>query len=301
MLNALTVDVEEFFQVSLFKEAAPPARWDAYPRRAADSVRRLLDLFAARGVKATFFTLGWVAEREKKLMREIAAGGHEIASHGYSHREIGELEPWQFRADLSRARAAIEDTAGVRVTGYRAPSWSIVPSTLWALEILAEEGYAFDSSIFPIRHDRYGIPDRPRAPHRIPTMSGSIIEVPPATARAFGQNLPVAGGGYLRHFPPAVIRWGISQMNRDAIPAVVYLHPWEIDPGQPRIDVPALTRVRHYRNLDKVYARLDALTREFRFGTIAQMLEKNPARELVPFGAKASPASPAFHAIPQGA
>lgn len=301
VLNALTIDVEEYFQVSLFKGHARPGAWDAFPRRAADSVRRLLDLLASHDAKATFFTLGWVAEREKSLIREIAAAGHELASHGYAHRELTGMARWQFRADLACARSAIEDLSGVRVSGFRAPSWSIVPSTLWALEVLAEENYTFDSSIFPIRHDRYGIPDRPRVPHRIPTASGPIVEVPPATARFLGQNLPVAGGGYLRHFPPAVIRWGLRQMNRDGIPAVVYLHPWEIDPAQPRIDVPAPTRVRHYRNLDKVFPRLDALMGEFRFGTISQLLETFPAREIVPFGAKSPDRVAALRPQHQGA
>lgn len=282
MTDALTIDVEEYFQVSVFRERIPPERWGEFPRRAADSVRRLLDLLAARGSHATFFVLGWVAERESALMREIVAGGHEIASHGYAHTEVTELEPWRFRADLARARDAIGEACGVHVVGFRAPSWSIGPRTAWALDVLAEEGYAFDSSIFPIRHDRYGWPGRPRAPHRIATRSGEITEVPPATARLFGANVPVAGGGYLRHFPFGVIRRGISALHQEGLPAVLYLHPWEIDPGQPRMaGVGLVTRVRHYRNLGNVYGRLDALLADARFGTIADLLAAHPPRECV--------------------
>jgi polysaccharide deacetylase family protein (PEP-CTERM system associated) len=278
VMHAMTVDVEEHFQVSLFREHAPPARWDLYPRRAADSTRRLLEMLARRKTLATFFVLGWVAEREKALVREIAEAGHELASHGYSHAEITDLEPWQFRADIARARSAIEDAAGVRVVGYRAPSFSVVKRTLWALELLVEEGYRYDASVFPIRHDRYGIPDAPRIPHVVRTPSGSIVEVPPATARLFGQNVPVAGGGYLRQLPFGVVRWGLRQMERDGLPAVVYLHPWEIDPDQPRIRVPFSTRLRHYRNLRKTGSRLDALLGEFQFTSIARMLDAGPLR-----------------------
>lgn len=272
MLNALTVDVEEWFQVSLFERHAPVASWERYPRRAADSVRVLLDLFAKRDVKATFFVLGWVAEREKSLMRAIVAAGHEVASHGHLHRELHALDPETFRADLARARDAIGEACGVSVRGFRAPSWSVVQRTIWALEVLVEEGYAFDSSIFPIRHDRYGMPDRPRFPHRLRLRAGTLVEVPPATAKILGANVPVAGGGYLRQFPPALIRFGLDSLAREGIPATFYLHPWEIDPSQPRLPVPALTRIRHYRNLSRVLPRLDALLARYRFGTIGQML-----------------------------
>lgn len=272
MLNALTVDVEEWFQVSLFQRHAPVASWDRYPRRAADSVRVLLELFAKRDVKATFFTLGWVAEREKPLMREIVSAGHEIASHGHLHRELHGLDPETFRADLARARDAIGEACGVSVRGFRAPSWSVVQRTIWALEVLVEEGYAFDSSIFPIRHDRYGMPGRPRMPHRLRLRAGTLVEVPPATAKILGASVPVAGGGYLRQFPPSLIRFGLDSLAREGIPATVYLHPWEIDPKQPRLPVPALTRIRHYRNLSRVLPRLDALLARYRFGTVDQML-----------------------------
>lgn len=281
MLNALTVDVEEYFQVSLFEKHAPPASWERFPRRAADSVRVLLELFAKHDAKATFFTLGWVAERERSLMREIVAAGHEVASHGYAHTQVHDLLPETFRADLRRSRAAIEDASGARVRGFRAPSWSIGPKTAWALEVLAEEQFLYDSSIFPIRHDRYGWPGRPRHPHLLRLRGGNLIEVPPATARVLGMNVPVAGGGYLRHLPFALMKAGIARLQREGIPAVVYLHPWEIDPGQPRIDVPALARIRHYRNLSKVLPRLDALLSKFDFGTITSMLQASPARAAV--------------------
>lgn len=281
MLNALTIDVEEYFQVSLFEQAAPPAAWESYPRRAAESVRRLLDLLARKNTHATFFVLGWVARRERGLMREIAAGGHEIASHGYAHRRLHTLSPEDFRADLAAARDAIQDACGVRVEGFRAPSWSIDASTVWALDVLCEEGYRYDSSIFPVRSDRYGWPERPRFPHLLRREAGSIVEVPPAATRALGTNVPVAGGGWLRHLPPALMHWGLHRMNAvEKIPAVVYLHPWEIDPAQPRVPAPALARLRHYRNLGEVFPRLSTLLDTFEFGTISRMLESHPPQEI---------------------
>lgn len=284
MLHALTVDVEEYFQVSLFAKHAPLASWDSFPRRAAGSVRRLLALFAKKNVSATFFTVGWLADRERELMREIVSAGHEVASHGWEHKELFELDPERFRDDLRRAQTALEDATGMPVAGFRAPSWSIAPTTAWALDVLAEEGYRWDSSIFPIRHDRYGWPGRPREPHVLSLAAGKLIEVPPATARVLGVNVPVAGGGYLRHFPFAFLEAGIASLAREGIPAVVYLHPWEIDPGQPRLDVPLLTRIRHYRNLDKVEARLGRLLDRFRFGSITEVLAAHPPRITLPTG-----------------
>lgn len=279
VLHALTVDVEEYFQVSLFEKHAPPASWESFPRRAADCVRRLLELFDKKGARATFFVVGWVAERERALLREIVSAGHEVASHGWEHREVFSMDASSFRTDLRRAQAAIEDATGRAVAGFRAPSWSIVPRTAWALDVLAEEGYRWDSSIFPVRHDRYGWPGRPREPHVLPLPAGDLVEVPPATARLFGMNVPVAGGGYLRHFPFALLKAGIKSLDREGIPAVVYLHPWEIDPEQPRIAVPWLSHVRHYRNLDKVEDRLGRLLDAFRFASVTEMLAVHPARE----------------------
>ena len=280
MAHALTVDVEEYFQVSLFRERAPIASWERYPPRAADSVRRLLELFAKKNARATFFVVGWLAERERELVREIVSAGHEVASHGYEHREIFEMDRETFRADLRRAQSVLEDVTGLPVVGFRAPSWSITPRTSWALEVLVEEGYRWDSSIFPIRHDRYGWPERPREPHVVRTAAGALVEIPPATARFFGTNLPVAGGGYLRHLPFALMKWGLASIEREGLPAVVYLHPWEIDPGQPRIEAPALSRIRHYRNLDKVFPRLASLLDTFRFATIGDVLAAWSPREV---------------------
>lgn len=271
-MHALTVDVEEYFQVSLFRESAPVAAWDRYPPRAATAVRRLLELFARKDARATFFVVGWLAEREPALIREIVSAGHEVASHGYEHREIFEMDRESFRSDLRRAQAVLEGITGLPVAGFRAPSWSITPRTSWALEVLVQEGYRWDSSVFPVHHDRYGWPGRPREPHVVRAGGGSLLEVPPATARVLGMNVPVAGGGYLRHLPFALMRMGIASLDREGIPAVVYLHPWEIDPGQPRIDAPALSRIRHYRNLDKVFPRLSRLLDTWRFGTIGEVL-----------------------------
>jgi len=281
MVHALTVDVEEYFHVSLFAKHAPIASWETFPRRAADCVRRLLALFEKKGARATFFVVGWVAERERALLREIVSAGHEVASHSYSHKELFVLDRESFRADLRRAQHALEDATGVAVAGFRAPSWSIGPRTAWALDVLAEEGYRWDSSVFPVRHDRYGWPGRPREPHILSLPAGKLIEVPPATARVFGANIPVAGGGYLRHFPFGLLKAGIASLDREGIPAVVYLHPWEIDPGQPRLDVPWLTRVRHYRNLDKVEDRLSRLLDAFRFTSISDVLAAHPPRDLM--------------------
>ncbi len=292
MLDALTIDVEEYFQVSLFARHAPPPTWEARPRRAAAKVRELLDLLDERGAKATFFVLGWVAARDPLLVREIGERGHELASHGDEHRELTTLTPERFREDLRRARARIEDASGRAVVGFRAPSWSVVHGTQWALEILCREGYLYDSSVFPIRHDRYGIPDSPRRPHRLRLLAGSLIEVPPATTRVLGMNLPVAGGGYLRHLPFPLLRWGIERIHRiDGVPAVVYLHPWEIDPAQPRLPVPISTRIRHYRNLHRTRDRLDRLLRRFRFGTVREMLIAHPVDAPAPARAGAVAAS----------
>lgn len=280
MAHALTVDVEEYFQVSLFRERAPVASWDSYPPRAADSVRRLLELFAKKDARATFFVVGWLAERERELVREIVSAGHEIASHGYEHREIFEMDRESFRKDLRRAQSVLEDLTGLPVAGFRAPSWSITPRTAWALDVLVEEGYRWDSSVFPVRHDRYGWPGRPREPHRVRVAAGSIIEVPPATARVLGSNVPVAGGGYLRHLPFALMKAGLASLEREGLPAVVYLHPWEIDPGQPRIPAPLLSRVRHYRNLDKVFPRLSSLLDIWKFTTIGDVLAAWQPREV---------------------
>lgn len=282
MLHALTVDVEEYFQVSLFEAHAPVASWDSFPRRAADCVRRLLALFDRKNARATFFVVGWLAERERLLLREIVCSGHEVASHGWAHREVHAFDRESFRADLRRARHAIEDAIGRPVRGYRAPSWSIVPRTAWALDVLVEEQFSWDSSVFPVRHDRYGWPGRPREAHVLELAAGPLVEVPPATARLLGVNVPVAGGGWLRHLPFGLVRAGLASLERERIPAVVYVHPWELDPSQPRLPVPLLARVRHYRNLERVEDRLASLLDAFHFASVGEVLAAHPPRRRLP-------------------
>jgi polysaccharide deacetylase family protein (PEP-CTERM system associated) len=275
IVNGMSIDVEDYFHVSVFDGLVPRSRWDQMESRVGRNTTRLLELFSDVGVHATFFVLGWVCERHPDLIRTIAAAGHEVASHGYAHRLIYDQTPAAFREDVRRAKHLLEDACGTRVLGYRAPSYSITPRSLWALDILLEEGYAYDSSIFPIRHDRYGIPVSGREPYRIVRKGGSLVEVPGSTTRVGRMNLPVAGGGYFRLLPYGWTRWGISRVNRrERRPVVFYLHPWEIDPGQPRLPVGRLGRFRHYRNLSETEARLRRLLSEFRFGRIDALLSK---------------------------
>lgn len=269
VVNAMSIDVEDYFHVSAFDGLVPRSRWDDMESRVHRNTMRLLDIFSEYGVRSTFFVLGWVAERQRDLVATIASAGHEIASHGYAHRLIYDQTLAAFRDDVRRAKAILEDACGRPVVGYRAPSYSITPRSLWALDVLAEEGYEYDSSIFPIRHDRYGIPVSAREPYRISRGSLSIIEVPGSTTRVGPLNLPVAGGGYFRLLPYWWTRWGIARVNDiDHRPAVFYLHPWEIDPDQPRIPVGLVTRLRHYRNLDQTEVRLRRLLQDFRFDAV---------------------------------
>jgi polysaccharide deacetylase family protein (PEP-CTERM system associated) len=272
--NALTVDVEDYFHVSALAPSVHRDSWASRESRVLGNTRRLLELFEHVRVRATFFVLGWVAEREPQLVREIAAGGHELACHGFSHRLVYEQSPQEFREETLRSKRLLEDATGAPVHGYRAASYSIVKRSLWALDILAEAGFAYDSSIFPVRHDRYGIPDAERKPHRLTTPGGaSIVEWPLAAARILGFRLPVAGGGYFRLLPYAVSRWGLASINRrERQPFIFYLHPWEIDPDQPRVPARWLSRFRHYTNLDKCEPRLRRLLGEFRFGTARDSL-----------------------------
>jgi polysaccharide deacetylase family protein (PEP-CTERM system associated) len=266
VVNAMTVDVEDYFHVSVFDGTVPRHRWSELESRVAASTERLADLFAACDVRATFFVLGWVAERHPALVRRLAEAGHEIASHGYGHRLIYDQTPRAFREDVRRAKRVLEAAAGGAVLGYRAPSYSITPRSLWALDILIEEGYRYDSSIFPMHHDRYGIPLSPRHAYVITRRHGALVEVPASTVRIGPLNLPIGGGGYFRILPYAWTRWGIARVNRvEQRPAVFYLHPWEIDPRQPRLPSSRLGRFRHYRNLAQTEARLRALLEEFRF------------------------------------
>lgn len=286
IVNALTVDVEDYFQVSAFDRIVSRERWTSFDSRVVANTQRLLDLFDETGVKGTFFTLGWVAEHHPHLIREIAARGHEVASHGYHHQLVYMLTSEQFREDVRAAKSALENTIGSPVIGFRAPSFSIVERSRWALDVLIEEGYAYDTSIFPIHHDRYGIPDAPRHIHRIDRPVGSIVEMPASTVRLGSLNLPIAGGGYFRQFPYAFTRWGIRRVNTgDRSPVMFYLHPWEVDPDQPRMAVGATTRWRHYRGLNQVAQRLRRLVRDFPFGTVASVLgldadlgQRDPAR-----------------------
>jgi polysaccharide deacetylase family protein (PEP-CTERM system associated) len=273
LINAMTVDVEDYFHVSVFDDVMPRERWPSLESRVTANTGRLLDLFDRFGVRGTFFVLGWVGERHPSLVKAIVCRGHELASHGYAHRLVYGQTPQAFRDDVRRAKALLEDAAGVQVRGYRAPSFSVTRQSLWALDVLLDEGYSYDASIFPIRHDRYGIPDAPRWPHAMKTPAGQIFEVPGSTVRVAGTNLPVAGGGYFRILPYAWTRWGIRRVNTvENQPVVFYLHPWEIDPGQPRLPASALGRFRHYRNLHKTEARLEALMRDFRFAPLNAVL-----------------------------
>lgn len=278
IINAMSVDVEDYFQVSAFESTIDRRDWPTMESRVERNTRRLLDIFDEYSVKSTFFTLGWIAERHPQLVKEIADRGHEIASHGFEHRLIYDQTPDAFRDDVRRAKAVLEQTSGQGVAGYRAPSYSVTTQSLWALDVLAEEGYSYDSSIFPIRHDRYGIPTAPRHPHRLDMVRhGSLVEVPASTVRVGSTNLPVAGGGYFRLLPYWWTRWGIGRVNRtEQRPAIFYLHPWEIDPEQPRIKAGALSRFRHYRNLRQTEPRLRRLLADFRFDTMAALLERVP-------------------------
>lgn len=274
--NALTVDVEDYFHVAALASSISRDSWTSRESRVVGNTHRLLALFEQFKVRGTFFVLGWVAERYPDLIRDIAADGHEIACHGFSHRLVYEQSPEEFHEETRRSKSLLEDITGSRVLGYRAASYSIVRESLWALDILAELGFVYDSSIFPVHHDRYGIPDAERAPHRMSTPNGkSIVEWPLATATILGFRLPVAGGGYFRLLPYWLSRWGLRSINkRELRPFMFYLHPWEIDPAQPRVSATWLSQFRHYTNLGKCEERLRRLLGEFRFGTAREGLEQ---------------------------
>jgi polysaccharide deacetylase family protein (PEP-CTERM system associated) len=279
-VNALSVDVEDYFQVSAFEGQVARSDWHKFESRVCRNTERLLSIFDSAGVTATFFVLGWVAERFPSLVRQIAAGGHEVASHGHEHRLVYEQTRPAFRDDLRRARTALETAAGKRVLGYRAPSYSITRASMWALDVLVEEGYQYDTSIYPIKHDRYGIPDWPRHLQRVSRPAGSIWEFPCATVRWAGVNFPIGGGGYFRLLPYEWTRQGFSRVNSaEGQPAVFYLHPWEIDPDQPRLEGSVLSRFRHYRNLARTEERLERLLSEFRFAPIWHVIAARSAEE----------------------
>jgi polysaccharide deacetylase family protein (PEP-CTERM system associated) len=268
----MSIDVEDYFQVSAFEGVVPREQWDTCESRVVGNTSRLLDLFAEYRVHATFFVLGWVAERHPALVRRIAALGHELASHSYWHRLVYDMTPDGFREDLARARDVIQQAAGIRVRGFRAPSYSVVERSLWALDVLVEEGYAYDASIFPIRHDRYGIPKAPRHAYRHVSGARSLLEVPGSTALIGSVRVPI-GGGYFRLLPYATTRWAISAINRkEQRPAIFYLHPWEIDPHQPRLQAGRVTSWRHYNGLDDAEARLRRLLADFRWNRLDQVM-----------------------------
>jgi polysaccharide deacetylase family protein (PEP-CTERM system associated) len=265
--NVLSVDVEDYFQVEAFTDIVKAADWDTYPSRVESNTARLLDLFDQCGVKATFFILGWVAERKPALVKNIVSRGHEPACHSYWHRLIYRLNPAEFREDTARAKDCIEQAGGEPVYGYRAPSFSVTAQSRWAPEVLAELGFRYDSSIFPVRHDTYGVPDAPRAPFLIPTPSGDLLEFPMTTFRiGFGPNLPVAGGGYLRMFPSWYTKVGVRRVWSEDLPVISYVHPWEVDPEQPRLPGRFKSRLRHYTNLSKTAGRLRGLLGSGQFG-----------------------------------
>jgi polysaccharide deacetylase family protein (PEP-CTERM system associated) len=257
----LSVDVEDYFQVEAFADRVDRARWSDYPSRVEANTRIMLDLFDECGVKSTFFVLGWVAERFPGLVREIVQRGHEAACHSYWHRLVFKLSREEFRDDTRRAKDPIEDAAGSAVYGYRAPSFSVVQKSLWALDVLAELGFHYDSSIFPIRHDVYGMPNSPRVPFKVATEAGPLVEFPMTTFRWMGnRNFPIGGGGYLRIFPFWVTRFGARKACEDGVTLITYVHPWEIDPGQPRLEGRLTSRLRHYTNLKRTASRFRKLS-----------------------------------------
>jgi polysaccharide deacetylase family protein (PEP-CTERM system associated) len=275
-LNALTIDVEEYFHAENLRAAYPRDEWDDLESRLDEPLDRLRELLRSRGVRATFFVLGWVAERHPGSVAALVRDGHEIASHGYGHELLTELDPERLREDLRRANRVLELCTRARPSGYRAPCFTITPATRWALPVLIEEGFAYDSSVFPIRHDRYGDPTARTDPHRIELGDGrSIAEAPPATVRLLGRNLPIAGGGYLRLLPWRACAAGIESLNARDVPAVVYLHPWELDSGQPpHRGAPLLKRVRHSIGTAGSFRKLERLLERFSFGTLETVLER---------------------------
>lgn len=274
MKNALTFDIEEYFHAEAFAGVLRPEEWPSLEGRVVRTTHDVLDLLDASHVRATLFVLGWVAERHPGLVREIHRRGHEVACHGYGHRMIHRQTRWEFAEDVTRAKKTLEDTVGAAVIGYRAPTFSITRETLWSLTLLCEIGFQYDSSIFPIVHDRYGIPDAPRFPHQVrPPGGGEIVEFPLSTVSFLGLRLPVAGGGYFRLYPYAVTRRAIHHLNRrEGQPAMVYLHPWELDADQPRLPVGCLTWLRHSLNVAKTGERLRRLLQDFAFGPVVEVL-----------------------------
>lgn len=278
IVNGLSVDVEDWFQVGAFENVIARSDWDAIGTRVEDNVARIIDLFAEADVKATFFTLGWVAERHPAMIRRIAKAGHEIASHGYDHARVFTFSRREFAEDIRKARAILEDCSGVAVTGYRAPSFSIDHRTPWAFAELAEQGYAYSSSVAPVAHDHYGWPDAPRFAFR-PLAWSPLVELPVTTAMLAGRRVAAGGGGFFRVLPYGFSRWAIRQVNHDkGRPAVFYFHPWEIDPDQPRVaDAPLRSRFRHYTGLAGMADKLRGLVHDFRWGRMDMIAHREAA------------------------
>lgn len=264
IVNAMSVDVEDYFQVQAFADRVGRDDWGDFDSRVERNTDRVLEVFGDTGVRATFFTLGWVAERHPALIRRIVDAGHELASHGFEHIRVFEQTPEEFRIDVRRTKALLEETGGVAVRGYRAATFSIGEKNTWAFDVLAEEGYAYSSSVYPIRHDLYGMPSAPRFRFR-PNGANDLVEYPITTVRLFGRSLPCGGGGYFRLFPYGLSRWAMSRVNRtDGQPCIFYFHPWEVDPEQPRFEgLPFKSRFRHYVNLDVMEHRLRRLAGDF--------------------------------------
>lgn len=277
MVNALTFDVEDYFQVQAFADVIRREHWDHYPSRVESNTYRVLEILAHHNIRATFFILGWIAQRCAGLVRDIQSAGHEIGSHGYHHQMIGSSSHEEFRGDVMRAKAVLEDQLGSTVSSYRAPSYSITARTLWALDVLGEAGFERDSSIFPVLHDHYGIPDAPRFPHyRQVANHRIIVEFPPSTLRCGRVNVAIAGGGYFRLFPYSFTSWGIHRINtREHQPAMVYLHPWEFDPDQPRIAASWRSRIRHYQNLRSTESKFRRLLEEFSWAPMSEVLSRS--------------------------
>lgn len=272
--NALSVDVEDYFQVQALEAAYPRRVWPDCPSRVERNTEVILDTFAEAGVKGTFFTLGWIAERHPRLVRKIAEAGHEVASHGYQHERVDSQTPHQFRADVSRTRRLLEDISGVQVGGYRAATFSLGPHTPWAWRVLEEEGYTYSSSVYPVQRDFYGAPDAPRGPYR-PEGTQRLVEIPISTVRLFGRNFPCGGGGFFRLLPYSLSHIAIDRLNRvEKRAAVFYIHPWEVDPDQPRArGVSAKSQFRHYTNLSRTRGRLARLAGEFCWDRIDRTFE----------------------------
>ena len=270
-VNAMTVDVEDYFQVQAFAGCIDRTAWAAIPCRVEANMDRILGQFAKAGIHATFFTLGWIAERHPTVVRQIVAAGHELASHGYGHELVHDLTPDEFRADLLRAKSVLEDQGGVAVNGYRAPTFSVGPRNPWAFDVLETTGHRYSSSIYPVRHDLYGVPDAPRFPHR--PGRGALVEIPMTTLQLGGRNLPISGGGYFRLVPYTAYRTALRRyIGQERKPAVFYFHPWEIDAGQPRVaGASRLSQFRHYINIGAVPRRLDRLLRDFRWSRMDEV------------------------------